>query len=186
MAKTKTDQYKEHLQSIILNATGHKVSRETAWSLFKDIIHGTVQFTTKQENLALPLSGVGKFQVLKTTPRGSKAGLMKDENGTWVPDPKGTAWEFVPRFRFYPSIAIDRGLEDLFGYGDHEGIEHKDYGIYAEGVEVPVVEESEESEATEEAPPAKEAKKPDLKPVPDPEPEEEAEFDFDDIDITEL
>jgi len=125
MAKTKTDLYKEHLQAIVKQETGQKVSKETAWNLFKAVIHGTVQFTTKQEDNALALAGVGKFEVLMTKPRGSKAGLDKEGN----PIEGANVWEIVPRYRFYPSVAINRVVEAAYGLNE-EPVAMIDYGIF--------------------------------------------------------
>lgn len=144
---SKTDQYKAHLQAIIKQTTGQKVSKEVAWNLFKNIMAGTVQFTLNQEDHKLPLAGVGNFEVIKTQPRGSKAGLDKEGN----PIPGAEVWEFVPRYRFYPSVAVERVVEDFFGLGGHE-LDKVNYGIYAEDtVEEPAQEEAlNEEEVVEE------------------------------------
>lgn len=148
---TKTDLLKKHTQAIVKQTLGVKVSKEKAWDLFKAIIHGTVELTMNAEGKSIPLSGVGTFEVLETKPRGSKAGLDKDGN----PIEGATAWDCVPRFRFYPSSTIDKMLEQAYGFADH-GIETKHYGIFVteEAVEeVEAVEATEEVAATVEAAP---------------------------------
>lgn len=122
---SKTEQYKVHLQKIVAQELGVKVSKDKAWNLFKAVINGTVQFVLKLDDQKMPLAGVGTFEVLKTKPRGTKAGL--DENGNAIPGAK--VWEFVPRMRLYFSSVVDKQLEQFFGLEDH-GIEMKDYGIF--------------------------------------------------------
>lgn len=188
MGRGKTDLYKEHVQRIIEQELGEKVSKDKAWTLFKAIIHGTVEFTLNQEDLKLPLAGVGNFEILKTKPRGSKAGLDKEGN----PIEGATPWEFVPRFRFYPSVAVDRVVENSFDFGDHD-IEPKHYGIYVEDLdEVP--EESEPQDAPEpevgQAPEPEEDKVKVDKLPPEEKIEEEdekiEEEDIDEIDFDEI
>lgn len=149
---SKTDTYKQHLQKIIYNQLGVKVSKDKAWGLFKDIIAGTVEFTLKQEDKKLPLAGVGTFEIMETKPRGSKAGLDKEGN----PIEGAEAWPCVPRFKFYPSSITDKIVEHAYGLGGHEDIEEKHYGIYAP--EAVVEEKSEKAEnkadVKEEAAPA--------------------------------
>jgi len=128
----KTELFKKHLQVMLQDFLGEQVSRSDSWDFFKDFIRGIIQFTVEQEDHTLPLSGVGKFQVLKTKPRvGAKAGLKRSKEGNWVNDPDAEPWEFVPKFRFYPSINIDRMLENYFGFANHD-IEEVNYGIYAD------------------------------------------------------
>jgi nucleoid DNA-binding protein len=147
---TKTDLLKKNMQAIVKQSLGVKVSKEKAWDLFKAMIHGTVELTVNVEGKSIPLSGVGTFEVLETKPRGSKAGLDKDGN----PIEGAKVWDCVPRFRFYPSSAIDKMLEQIYGLADH-GIEMKHYGIFAgEAVEETAEEEVATAEvaATTEAP----------------------------------
>lgn len=127
----KTDVYKQHIQKIIYQELGIKVSRDKAWSLFKAIIHGTVQHVLKLEDKKLPLAGVGTWEVLETKPRGSKAGLDKEGNVIEGAE----AWPCVPRFRFYPSSVIDNLVEHSYGLGGHE-VTEKNYGIYKSDEEV--------------------------------------------------
>lgn len=146
MGSAKTDRFKEHVQAIVKQTTGQKISKADAWELFKNIINGTVEFTLNQEDLKLPLSGLGKFEILKTKPRKSKAGLDADGN----PDPNLKPWPFVPRFRFYPSVSIDRDVEHFFGLGDHN-IKREHYGIFKEDYnnEAPLDDTSADEVATE-------------------------------------
>lgn len=167
---TKTDLFKQHLQKIIYQQLGVKVSKSKAWDLFKATQKGTVQFVLKDADNRLPLAGIGTFEVLKTQPRGSKAGLDKDGN----PIEGATPWEFVPRFRFYPSSVIKDEVEQFFGLGDHN-LEVKDYGIFASDDE-PKVEEKKASKPKKEKKPATTANEPD-------EVVEEEDLVIDDEDI---
>lgn len=124
---SKTEQFKVHLQKIIFQELGVKVSKDKAWNLFKAVILGTVEFTLKDADNKLPLAGVGTFEVLKTKPRGSKAGL--DEEGN--PKEGAKVWPFVPRMRCYFSSVVDKMLEQFYGLEDH-GVEMKSYGIFRE------------------------------------------------------
>ena len=133
--RSKTEVFKEHLQTIIYQQTGKKVSKSKAWEIFKAITHGTVEFVLNipQENEGdekkLPLAGVGTFQILETSPRGSKAGLDKEGN----PIEGAVPWPCVPRFRFYPSSTIDTLCEYKYGLGGHE-VNEKHYGLFVEDV----------------------------------------------------
>jgi hypothetical protein len=157
--RSKTEVFKEHLQKVIYQTLGIKVSKSKAWDLFKATTHGTVEFvlnlptTTNEEGeesaKKLPLAGVGTFEILETKPRGSKAGLDKDGN----PMDGVTPWPCVPRFRFYPSSTIDNLCEYKYGLGNHE-ITEKHYGLFVEDEAVEAVAETdtavEEAVAVEE------------------------------------
>lgn len=150
--RSKTEVFKEHLQLIIFQQTGKKVSKSKAWEMFKAIVHGTVEFTlnlpkeSDEDERKLPLAGVGTFQILETSPRGSKAGLDKEGN----PIEGATPWPCVPRFRFYPSSTIDTLCEFKYGLGGHE-VNEKHYGLFTEdAVEPDDANEADEASATEE------------------------------------
>lgn len=122
--------------------------------MFKATIHGTVEYVTNIEGdlQRLSLAGVGTFEILKTKPRGTKAGYVEkvivDAEGKPVLDEAGKetkeqvkdetlkVWPFVPRFRFYPSSNIDNLIESKFDLGDHDLKEVKHYGLYAPAEEV--------------------------------------------------
>ena len=53
----RTLEFKAHLQALVKDRLGIKVSKETAWALFKDVIFGTVQFTVNTSDKFLSLSG---------------------------------------------------------------------------------------------------------------------------------
>ena len=122
MAKeqTKTQQFQSHIQEIISQVTGKKVSRDVAWKLYKALINGSVEFTLNQPedakgNRVVSLAGIGKYTVTKSEPRGAKAGVDKDGN----PIEGAVPWEFVPRVKFSFSSAIRSKVEGHFGYGDN-------------------------------------------------------------------
>lgn len=124
---SKTDVYKKHLQMIIYQELGVKVSKDKAWGLFKAIQHGTVEFVLNLEDHRLPLAGVGSFEVIETKPRKTKAGLDKDGN----PIEGAEVWPCVPRYRYYPSTVVDGLVEKTYGLGDHDDIKVEHYGLYA-------------------------------------------------------
>ena len=96
----KTDTFKVHLQGIIKDRLGEKVSKETAWNLFKDVINGTVQYVACQEDKHLSLSGIGRFEVIKVMARGLKKEAGKTHS---------------PKFRFYPSSSIEKFVDSAMG-----------------------------------------------------------------------
>jgi hypothetical protein len=110
----KTDAFKVHIQAIIKDRLDVKVSKETAWSLFKDVIYGTLQFSCNQEDKRVPLSGVGTFEVIKAGARKSR----KEEGKL-----------YTPKFRFYPSTTIEKTLFKLMGEEDIDQA-FKGLGIY--------------------------------------------------------
>lgn len=124
----KTDLFKQHIQRIIYQKLGVKVSKDKAWDLFKAMIHGTVEHVIHLDDKKLSLSGVGSFEILETSPRGSKAGLDKDNN----PIEGAEVWSCVPRFRFYPSSTIHARVEKSYGLGNHDDLKEQHYGLYSE------------------------------------------------------
>lgn len=179
--RSKTDMFKEHIQKIVYQTLGVKVSKDKAWALFKNITHGTTEFVLNIEETVdeegnksgkkLPLAGVGTFCILETKPRGSKAGLDKDGN----PIEGAEVWACVPRYRFYPSSVTEKLVEQAYGLADH-GVEVEHYGIFKEDAE-PVVEEKAEKKQVKKADKKaekKEAKAAVTEPVAD---EEFDEFD---------
>jgi nucleoid DNA-binding protein len=146
---SKTDNFKAHVQAIVKQVLGVKVSKAKAWELFKAIMNGTLEFTAKDEQNALSLAGIGTFKVLKTAARGKKAGF--DADGKPIEGAK--VYPFVPRAKFYYSESAQKYLEQFFGLEDH-GVELKDTGLFAKDAEV--VEEAEAETATEAAPVAEE------------------------------
>lgn len=144
--RSRTDLFKEHVQKMIYQTLGVKVSKDKAWAMFKNMIHGTTEFVLniEGEEKKLPLAGVGTFCILETKPRGSKAGLDKDGN----PIEGAEVWNCVPRFRFYPSSVTAKMVEQVYGCADH-GITISHYGIFK--TEDDAVEATETAEAIEEA-----------------------------------
>ena len=184
--RSKTDVFKEHIQKIVFNSLGVKVSKDKAWDLFKSTMHGTVEFvlniqegTDAEGNKTgkkLPLSGVGTFEILETKPRGSKAGLDPEGN----PIEGAEVWPCVPRFRFYPSSTIDNLCEFKYGLGNHE-IEEKHYGIFAPVEEAPA---KDDKKATEPKKADKKAPKAEAKAEPaTAEAPAEEDFDFSDDEL---
>jgi hypothetical protein len=149
--RSRTDLFKEHVQKMIYQTLGVKVSKDKAWAMFKNMIHGTTEFVLNIEGdeKKLPLAGVGTFCILETKPRGSKAGLDKDGN----PIEGAEVWNCVPRFRFYPSSVTAKMVEQVYGCADH-GIALSHYGIFKtedETVEnTEAADNAEEVEAVEE------------------------------------
>lgn len=123
---TRTDLFKEHLQKILYQTIGVKVSKEKAWILFKNLQFGTVDFVLHQEDRRLPLAGVGTYEVQETKPRGSKAGLDKDGNKVEGAE----AWPCVPKFKYHSSSVVDAIVEKAYGLGDHDDVVVNHYGLY--------------------------------------------------------
>lgn len=93
---------KEDLQEVLSTKFGElgvKVSKENAWKLFKAGIEAAVETCIKDKELACSLSGVGRFEIMKAKPRGTKVGVV----------------EFIPRLRFRPSSRINEFLETQMG-----------------------------------------------------------------------
>jgi len=167
MGVERTERFKEHIQAMLRQEFGVKVSKAESWEFFKNFVDGIVEFTLEAEDNEVPLAGTGKFEILKTKPRGSK---------------KEEGWPFTPRFRFRPSVTINRRVEDYFDLGGHD-IEVGHFGLFKEETEdesEPVAVESETEDIEEgekEAPISRPRKK---------EPEEAPEdTDFSDDEITE-
>lgn len=97
MSKSKED-VQELLQKRF-EAVGAAVSKENAWKLFKEAIHGIVDLCLEDQDNAVSLSGIGKFEILKVAPRQSKVGVV----------------EYIPRLRFRPSTRINEYLEEKMG-----------------------------------------------------------------------
>lgn len=112
----KTDLFKKHLQKMIKDKFDIKVSKDTAWQFFKEIQEGTLQFVVSQEDKRLPLSGVGVFAVIAAKTRGNDK-----EDGRQV----------TPRYRFYPSVAMQRETNELMGEAEFSK-EIKALGLYEE------------------------------------------------------
>ena len=152
MAKeqSKTQLFQSHIQEIVYQVTGKKVSRDTAWKLYKALMNGSVEFTLNQPedakgNRTVSLAGVGKFTVSKSEPRGAKAGLDKDGN----PVEGAEVWEFVPRVKFSFSSSVKAKVEGHFGFGE-DPKEWEKTGIFKEDNEQEEIEEDEPQEVEEE------------------------------------
>lgn len=102
--EAKTDAFKQHLQVMIKDRLDVKVSKETAWSMFKDFMHGTQQFVVSQEDKRLPLAGVGSFEVISIRARGKK----KEETGL----------DTLAKFRFYPSSTMHTATDYYMGVSE--------------------------------------------------------------------
>lgn len=123
---SKTEKFKEHIQKIIWQTTGKKVSKSVAWELYKNIYHGSVEFVLNDADHKVPLAGVCTLEILETKPRGSKAGLDKDGN----PIEGAEVWEVVPRMRVNSSSVVNKYVEWKYGLGNHTDVEEKHYGIF--------------------------------------------------------
>lgn len=111
MAVSKTDLFKEHIQKIIEDSLGVKVSKVKAYELFKDIFYGIIDFVIEDSENNVSLIGLGKFQIYKSVPKMSKAGLDKNGNPTGE-----KAWDFVPRFKFRESAKVAEQLAKHYGF----------------------------------------------------------------------
>lgn len=110
----KTAAFKAHLQAMLQARLGTKVSKEMAWTIYKDLAFGTLQFVVSQEDKRLPLSGLGTYEIIKAGARGKKR-----EDGKL----------YTPKYRFYPSTTVDAMVTGFMGEGDiPEGV--KFLGLY--------------------------------------------------------
>lgn len=112
----KTDLFKRHIQKVIRDKFDIKVSKDTAWQFFKEINEATLQFVVSQEDKRLPLSGVGTYEVIVAKTRGKEK-----KEGRLV----------TPRYRFYPSTAMQRTTQEMMGEEPFSE-EIKGLGIYEE------------------------------------------------------
>lgn len=106
---SKVDYFKRHVQLILEDELGVSVSQQKAWDIYKQITKGLVEFTVKSGDHELSISGIGKYRIHHSEPRGVKAGLDKD--GKKIPGAK--VWEYVPRFKYTPSTAIMNFIYDV-------------------------------------------------------------------------
>lgn len=109
---SRTTRFQNELQANLGLILGKKISRETAWKLYKECIDTTVVFVSKDEEKKLPLSGVGTFQIKMSPPR--KPVVREGE------EPKKSKYADLPelpRFRFKPSERYRKYLlEELTDY----------------------------------------------------------------------
>lgn len=110
-----TERFKLHLQHIIKEVTGVTVSKQKAWDLFKSFHTGALEFTLREESNTLSLAGVGTYKILKSEPRGKKAGLDAEGN----PIEGAKFFPFVPRVKFYYSSTAQKIAEQFFDLEDH-------------------------------------------------------------------
>lgn len=87
--------FAETLQTV-LNQHNVKTSKERAWKIFKSIIFSIADSVVVDDDNKISLSGIGNFELLKATPRGTKEGVV----------------DYVPRLRYRPSSKINTMLEE--------------------------------------------------------------------------
>lgn len=133
--KSQTELFKEWYQRVIFETTGEEVSKSKAWELFKATQLGVAQYVAELEGenklgavKKLALAGVGNFEVQMLKPSGKKAGESIDFKTREVKKIEGAkVWEYVPKFKVYPSSKVQNIIEQLYGLEDH-GLEIKKYG----------------------------------------------------------
>ena len=131
---SKTERFKEHVQKIVSDTLEVEVSKEKAWSLFKNIERGTMQFVALDEDNRLPIAGVGTYEIVFSKPTGKRAGFVKDENGNEVKDPTLEVWKYIPRYKVRTSSTIENELYNIFKCPGHT--EEVDYlGALKEDIE---------------------------------------------------
>lgn len=113
---SRTTKFQNELQKNLGEVLGQKLSRETAWKLFKECLDTTVVFVAKDEEKKLPLSGVGTFLIKMSPPRkpvvreGEEA---KESKYAGIPE--------LPRFRYKISERYKKYLlEEIVGYKEPE------------------------------------------------------------------
>lgn len=145
------EQYVEHIQGLMELTLGVKVSKAKVWDFIKDFNLATMLFTLKQPKETLSLAGVAKHRVVRSTPRGAKAGL--DAEGKKIDGAK--VWDFVPRYRVKVSSKMENILEQVLGQEDH-AIEVPDYFAQIEALKA---EKPAKPKAEKQVKPAKEEPK---------------------------
>lgn len=164
--KSQTELFKEWYQRVIFETTGEEVSKSKAWELFKATQLGVAQYVAKLEGenklgavKKLALAGVGSFEVQMLKPSGKKAGESIDFKTREVKKIEGAKiWEYVPKFKVYPSSKIQNIIEQMYGLEEH-GLEIKAYGttpLPSQLVKTDVVDTEEKEDVKE---PAKVEKK---------------------------
>lgn len=96
----------ENLQEV-LRDKGIKTSRLNAWNIFKDFVAMAVITTLEEEDMRLPLSGVGTFEISVRPLR--QTHFSKSEDGK--PRGKAITHNSSASFSFKPSSRITRFLE---------------------------------------------------------------------------
>jgi hypothetical protein len=96
-----TEQFKIYIQKRYQTILGTRISRESAWLLYKQSVHASANFVLNlpKESQRLSLAGVGTWEIIQAkarTPEEEKLG-------------------FNPRFRFYPSSKIQKNVEIFYG-----------------------------------------------------------------------
>jgi nucleoid DNA-binding protein len=128
---TATELFKLRLQNDFTTVLGQKISKDTAWQLFKAAVNSPVDHVleTKQP---LSLAGVGVFHISETQPRVGTVTRVDPRTGVKREVEQGVkrleqmekaGIDFVPRMRWTPSSKIDEKVEVSFGMRDP--VEHK-------------------------------------------------------------
>lgn len=108
----KTELFKAHLQDIFEEYTGQKLSKATAWSLWKALQRGTLRFVLEQEDKKLSLAGIGKFQVMYSSPKNEQD-------------------KPIPRFKYYPSTSLKKAVLKYHGFEVEGEVPSLDEGLFA-------------------------------------------------------
>jgi len=96
--KTKED-FVEILKEA-LESAGVSLSKDKTWKVFKVAVNSIVEAAlTDEKDNALVLSGIGRFEIIKASPRQSKIGVV----------------DFVPKIRWRASSRVDELLQTRMG-----------------------------------------------------------------------
>jgi len=107
---TGTEALQEGLQ-VMLQKHGMKASRQTAWKVFKDFIATVMITTLDQEDMRLPLSGVGTFEIQVLDLRKTHFSAPKEGEPEDVVKGKALTHNKTVKFNFRPSSRIVGYLE---------------------------------------------------------------------------
>jgi hypothetical protein len=128
-----TDQFKMHLQSIYSEMLGNKVSKETAWKLFKATQEAPFNYMlgnwdkagkptfVKVKRMTAPEPGKGEAHEVEEWSKVPQLILSLAGVGKYQILPAGARGDkaetqaFTPRPRYYPSSAIVEKVEVIFG-----------------------------------------------------------------------
>lgn len=82
---------------IVCEGQNIKLSKDKTWKLFKGFVNSIVDQVAKDADNKISLSGIGNFEMIKASPRGTKVGVV----------------DFVPRMRWRASTRINALLEEM-------------------------------------------------------------------------
>jgi hypothetical protein len=116
------EKYRKYSTDSLSDTLGIPVDERIAGTITKIVFRDIMRYlmTLEEEDFdqygerAIALPGIGKFKIMNTKPQGRRIGLVGDPANI---DSKGNylGTETYPRFKFYPSAAMEAEVEILSG-----------------------------------------------------------------------